>query len=121
MIRPKTGLGFVRPLAFIMVLGVLLWLLLCSLCAVVFVVCRRRCYIIATEMISCFGSRSIVPFFEVVQPFRSCAFELPEALFCLHVFMFDCLWLLALVSILVSVFCTWLLVFGLFGLQMASY
>ena len=57
---PKTGLGFVCLLAFIMVLSVLLRLLLCSLCAVVFVVCRRRCYMIATEVVSCFGSCSLL-------------------------------------------------------------
>jgi hypothetical protein len=54
---PKDGLGFVCPLAFVMVFGVLFWLLLCSLCVVVFVVCCWRYYMITTEMVSCFGSK----------------------------------------------------------------
>jgi hypothetical protein len=43
---PKDGLGFVCPLAFVMVFSVLFWLLLCSLCVVVFVVCCWRYYMI---------------------------------------------------------------------------
>ncbi len=60
MIMPKDELGFVCPLAFVMVFGVLFWLLLCSLCVVVFVVCCWRCYMITTEMVSCFDSSRLL-------------------------------------------------------------
>jgi hypothetical protein len=45
---PKTGFGFVRSLAFIVVLDVLPWLFLVLSCAIFPVVCRRRCYTVAT-------------------------------------------------------------------------